>query len=315
MPQSRAPRFLWHSALTEACSLPSPPAAGTSILTGAAGVHPSDSNRPADPGARQAPGQPLHVPLAPHRRDVPSRLSGEPPQEDLKGRWARAPQIPRSPSHLRYHGPAERCGCKNCILHVGPFRRWVHSAGLHPRHSPEAGRSCCRYGQLHGASSIKAEKNTPDRKPFFLSGALVSIVSVVSFPRVGHGVGQKFLANPQSNFLQQKIPKNRSFREFLRSHYNLNIFKFSASGQNCTHPAFWPAARVRRTSVFTAGENLGAGAALPTPSIEIPKGGDRLRRSEPKTKGHPFGCPFVLELLPRFELGTSSLPSDFLNFF
>ena len=127
---------------------------------------------------------------------------------------------------------------------------------------------------------------------------------------MGHGVGQKFLANPQSNFLQQKIPKNRSFRGFLRSHYNLNIFKFSASGQNCTHPAFWPAARVRRTSVFTAGENLGAGAALPTPSIEIPKGGDRLWRSEPKTKGHPKGCPFVLELLPRFELGTSSLPTD-----
>ena len=96
----------------------------------------------------------------------------------------------------------------------------------------------------------------------------------------------------------------------MRSHYNLNIFKFSASGQNCTHPAFWPAARVRRTSVFTAGENLGAGAALPTPSIEIPKGGDRLWRSEPKTKGHPKGCPFVLELLPRFELGTSSLPTD-----
>ena len=32
---------------------------------------------------------------------------------------------------------------------------------------------------------------------------------------VGHGVGQKFLTNPQSNFLQQKIPKNRSFRGFL----------------------------------------------------------------------------------------------------
>ncbi|WP_204897645.1 hypothetical protein [Pseudoflavonifractor capillosus] len=43
----------------------------------------------------------------------------------------------------------------------------------------------------------------------------MSIGSVVSFPRVGHGVGQKFLTNPQSNFLQQKIPKNRSFRGFL----------------------------------------------------------------------------------------------------
>ena len=43
----------------------------------------------------------------------------------------------------------------------------------------------------------------------------MSIGSIVSFPRVGHGVGQKFLANPQSNFLQQKIPENRSFRGFL----------------------------------------------------------------------------------------------------
>ena len=64
---------------------------------------------------------------------------------------------------------------------------------------------------------------------------------------------------------------------------------------------------MRRTSVFTAGENLGAGAALPTPSISIPKGGDRLRRSEPKTKGHPFGCPFVLAPPARLELTTFRL--------
>ena len=76
---------------------------------------------------------------------------------------------------------------------------------------------------------------------------------------------------------------------FLRSHYNLNIFKFSASGQNCTHPAFWPAARVRRTSVFTAGENLGAGAALPTPSIEILKGGAGLWPAKPKKKDMTHG--------------------------
>ena len=72
------------------------------------------------------------------------------------------------------------------------------------------------HGQLYGTGPIRdRKKNTPDRKAFFLSGTLVSIGSVVSFPRVGHGVGQKFLANPQSNFLQQKIPENRSFRGFL----------------------------------------------------------------------------------------------------
>lgn len=32
---------------------------------------------------------------------------------------------------------------------------------------------------------------------------------------MGHGVGRKFLATPQNNYLQQKIPENRSFRGFL----------------------------------------------------------------------------------------------------
>ena len=35
-------------------------------------IHPADRGGLTDPGALQAPGQPLHVPLAPHRRDVPS---------------------------------------------------------------------------------------------------------------------------------------------------------------------------------------------------------------------------------------------------
>ncbi len=56
---------------------------------------------------------------------------------------------------------------------------------------------------------------------------------------------------------------------------------------------FWAAARVRRTSVFTAGENLGAGAALPTPSIQIPKGGSRLWRLEPKKKDMTIGHVFL----------------------
>ena len=43
---------------------------------------------------------------------------------------------------------------------------------------------------LWNRSCKDRKKNAPDRKPFFLSGTLVSIGSVVSFPRVGHGVGQ-----------------------------------------------------------------------------------------------------------------------------
>ena len=45
----------------------------------------------------------------------------------------------------------------------------------------------------------------------------------------------------------------------MRSYDNLDQFKFPVSGQARTRPAFWPAARVRRTGVFTAGETLAQG--------------------------------------------------------
>ena len=60
-------------------------------------------------------------------------------------------------------------------------------------------------------------------------------------------------------------------------------------------PAIRPAALLRRTSVFVSGENLGAGAALPTPSIEILKGGGRLRRLGPKKKDTTYVVSFFLE--------------------
>ena len=72
----------------------------------------------------------------------------------------------------------------------------------------------------------------------------------------------------------------------------IDIFSLSLVRRNTTQRPFWAAPLLRCTSVFTAGENLGAGAALPTPSIQIPKGGSRLWRLEPKkkdmTKGHVF---------------------------
>ena len=76
----------------------------------------------------------------------------------------------------------------------------------------------------------------------------MSIGSVVSFPRVGHGVGQKFLANPQSNFLQQKIPENRGFLGFLSC-----VDEKDAALSGAQHSG---AARLRHTSVFAAGETL-----------------------------------------------------------
>ena len=37
-------------------------------------------------------------------------------------------------------------------------------------------------------------------------------------------------------------------------------------------------------------------------ACKIPKGGAARRAAEPKTKGQPFGCPFVLEQVTRLEL-------------
>lgn len=61
---------------------------------GAAGIHPPGGSGAATPGAREALGQPLPVPLAPHRGDVPPGLGGEPTQEDSEGRRPGASQIP-----------------------------------------------------------------------------------------------------------------------------------------------------------------------------------------------------------------------------
>ena len=50
-----------------------------------------------------------------------------------------------------------------------------------------------------------------------------------------------------------------------------------------------------------------AGAALPTPSIQIPKGGAALWAAEPKTKGTTFVVPFVLVDLIGFEPTTPTM--------
>ena len=63
--------------------------------------------------------------------------------------------------HLRFHDLRHTfatTALQNGVLHAGPLRRWVHSTGLHPRHSPEAGRGGCRHGQLHGAGPINIER-------------------------------------------------------------------------------------------------------------------------------------------------------------
>ena len=102
-------------------------------------------------------------------------------------------------------------------------------------------------------------------------------------------------------FLEKELPQNRKKPAFELNQKQVSFVEGTVEidildGRNrCRRTAkrpFWAAARVRRTSVLAVGQNLGAGAALPTPSIQIPKGGSRLWRLEPKkkdmTKGHVF---------------------------
>ena len=91
--------------------------------------------------------------------------------------------------------------------------------------------------------------------------------------------------------VEQKVcPIGIDWKEQLKS-------IFSVLGLLAKIPPNRPSGRRRFCAVNSEppreAENC-SGAALPTPSIQIPKGGGRLRRPEPKTKGHPYGCPFVL---------------------
>lgn len=51
-------------------------------------------------------------------------------------------------------------------IYAGPLHRGLHPAHLHPRYSPEAGRSRADHGQLHGAGHVngKGRKRVPERR-------------------------------------------------------------------------------------------------------------------------------------------------------
>lgn len=61
------------------------------------------------------------------------------------------------------------------------------------------------------------------------------------------------------------------------------------------------AALLRRTSVLAAGPNLDAGRIHFARALQLPKGGAALWAAEPKIKGHPKGCPFILVRPAGFE--------------
>ena len=80
---------------------------------------------------------------------------------------------------------------------------------------------------------------------------------------------------------------------FMRGYDNLDIFKFLSRGQAYTHPAFWPAARVRRTSVLPQAKPRRRGGSA-APSIEIPKGGAGPRPAESTKKDTTYVVSFFV---------------------
>ena len=136
---------------------------------------PPGGGRPADPGAREAPGKPVYVPLQYHRGNVLPRLRGKAPREDPQGRWTGAHPLPRSETHLRHPGAAERRGYQDGFQYAGALRRGLHPAHLHPRHPPDAGSSSRNHGKLHDPDDVAhSEMQSKHRagRPNFLPGAL-----------------------------------------------------------------------------------------------------------------------------------------------
>ena len=126
-------------------------------------------------------------------------------------------------AHLRYHGPAERCGCENCVLHAGPLRRWFHPADLHPRYQAKTGRSRCRYGQLHGASSIKTKRKM--RRTGSLSPVRHSCVHCFRclISACGSRCGSEIWCYTAKQFFAtKKSPKTAVFRDFWSCYPDLN---------------------------------------------------------------------------------------------
>ena len=90
---------------------------------------------------------------------------------------------------------------------------------------------------------------------------------------------------------------------FVDGVVKIDLLKFrNGIGEPPNRP-FWPVAPLRRAGVLPQAKPRRRRNSFP-PSIEIPKGGAALWAAEPKTKGHPKGCPFVLVRLEGFEPAT-----------
>ena len=121
-------------------------------------LHPAGCRRSAGHRAPKASRQPMDVPVAENRRDVPPGLGGQHPQEDPKGCRAGASKISRLTSHIRNLGAPERRGRKNGIQYARTLRRGIHAKNLHPRHEANAGERRRKDGQFHGTGHVKTKE-------------------------------------------------------------------------------------------------------------------------------------------------------------
>ena len=88
---------------------------------------------------------------------------------------------------------------------------------------------------------------------------------------------------------------------FVEGTVKMDILDGRDRCRRTTQPAFWPAARVRRTSVLPQAKprRRGGSAAL---SIEIPKGGAGLRPAESTKKDTTYVVSFFIEEMVKMDI-------------
>ena len=111
---------------------------------------------------------------------------------------------------LRHHGPTKRRGREDRIQHAWPLRCWLHPPHLYML----LGRSRTRQPRPWVPSWNKLCKSRRKKQTGDVNLLSGTLLSVISFRRVGHGVGRDFFSMFKSNLLQQKTPEIRRFQVF-----------------------------------------------------------------------------------------------------
>ena len=110
----------------------------------------------------------------------------------------------------------------------------------------------------------------------------------------------------------KKHPKSEDFGRFLEGTVIIDILDGRDCCRRTAKRPFWAAARVRRTSVFTAGETLGAGAALPPRAWKSRRVERAHSPRNPKRKKRPVGHVFLFGAASQIRTGDLVLTKDAL---